>query len=108
MAGMTLLWKRIQMLMDVFLMLVMIFEVTALPLITVPGWFTGLGPVFPVTADVASLYGVMLGGRGVTGLWGTGGLVWMAVTAAAYLADGITVFRALEHITKIRGTLGAY
>jgi ABC-2 type transport system permease protein len=107
-AGMTLLWKRIQILMDVFLMLVMIFAVTALPVITVPGWFTGLGRVFPVTADVASLYGVMLGHRGVTGLWGTGGLVWVAVTAAAYLTAGLIVFRVLERITRIRGTLGTY
>lgn len=108
MAGMTLLWKRIQILMDVFLMLVMIFAVSALPLFTVPGWFTGLGRVFPVTADVASLYGVMLGHRGVTGAWGTGGLVWVAVTAAAYLAAGLVVFRVLERASKARGSLGAY
>jgi ABC-2 type transport system permease protein len=108
MAGMTLLWKRIQILMDVLLMLVMIFAVAALPVITVPGWFTGLGRLFPVTADVASLYGVMLGHRGVTGAWGTGGLVWMAVTAAGYLAAGLVVFRVLERVTKARGRLGAY
>jgi hypothetical protein len=108
MAGMTLLWKRIQILMDVSLMLVMIFAFTALPVITVPGWFAGLGRVFPVTADVASLYGVMLGHRGVSGLWGTGGLVWVAVTAAAYLAAGLVTFRVLERVTKARGTLGAY
>jgi ABC-2 type transport system permease protein len=107
-AGMTLLWKRIQLLQETFLMLVMIFAFTALPVLAVPGWFTGLGRVFPVTADVASLYGVMLGRQGVTGLWGTGGLVWMAVTAAAYLAAGLVVFRVLERITKARGTLGAY
>jgi ABC-2 type transport system permease protein len=63
-AGMTLLWKRIQILVDVFLMLVMIFA--------------------------------------VTGLWGTGGLVWVVVTAAAYLAAGITVFRVLSRLTRIR------
>jgi ABC-2 type transport system permease protein len=107
-AGMTLAWKRIQLLQETFLMLVMIFAVTALPLFTVPGWFTGLGRVFPVTASVASLYGVMLGHRGVTGLWGTGGLVWLAVTAAAYLAAGLVVFRVLERLTKTRGTLTAY
>ena len=106
--GMTLLWKRIQLLQETILLLVMIFAVTALPLITVPGWFTGIGRVFPVTADVASLYGVMLGHRGVTGAWGTGGLVWVMVTAAAYLAAGIVVFRVLERITKGRGTLAAY
>jgi hypothetical protein len=107
-AGMTLLWKRIQLLNDMLLMLVMVFAVSALPLITVPGWFTGISRVFPVTADVASLYGVMLGHRGVTGPWGTGGLVWVTVTAAAYLAAGVAVFRMLEHLTKVRGALSAY
>jgi ABC-2 type transport system permease protein len=107
-AGMTLLWKRIQLLQEIFLMLVMMFTFTALPVISAPGWFTGIGRVFPVTADVASLYGVMLGHRGVAGLWGTGGLVWVAVTAAAYLAAGILIFRVLSRLTRIRGTLGAY
>ena len=106
--GMTLLWKRIQLLQEGVLMLVMIFAFAALPVFTVPGWFAGLGRVFPLTSPVTSLYGVMLGHRGVTGAWGTGGLVWLIVTAAAYLAAGITVFRVLERITKIRGTLGAY
>jgi len=108
MAGMTLRWKRIQLMQDAVLLLVMIFAVSALPLITVPGWYSGLSRVFPVTSDVASLYGVMLGHRGVTGLWGTGGLVWVAVTAAAYLAAGLVVFRVLERITKARGALAAY
>jgi hypothetical protein len=50
----------------------------------------------------------MLGHRGVTGAWGTGGLVWVAVTAVAYLAAGIITFRVLERITKVRGALAAY
>ena len=72
------------------------------------GWFADLGRVFPITSPVASLYGVMLDHQGVTRPWGTGGLVWLAVTAAAYLAVGMVVFRVLECITKVRGTLGAY
>jgi ABC-2 type transport system permease protein len=107
-AGMTLLWKRIQLLQEGVLMLVMIFAFAALPVFTVPGWFAGLGRVFPLTSSVTSLYGVMLGHRGVTGPWGTGGLVWVAVTAAAYLATGILAFRVLERITRGRGTLGSY
>jgi hypothetical protein len=50
----------------------------------------------------------MLGHRGVTGPWGPGGLVWVAVTAAAYLAAGLIVFRVLERLTKRRGALAAY
>jgi hypothetical protein len=71
--GMTLLWKRIQLLQECVLMLVMVFAFVALPVFTVPGWFAGLGRVFPLT----SRYGVMLGHRGVTGAWGTGGLAWL-------------------------------
>jgi len=107
-AGLTLLWKRIQLLQETTLLLLMVFAISALPVLAVPGWFTGIGRVFPATAGVASLYGVMLGHRGVTGLWGTGGLIWVAVTAAAYLAAGITTFRVLERATKARGTLSAY
>ncbi|MDR2983472.1 MAG: hypothetical protein LBV34_01400, partial [Nocardiopsaceae bacterium] len=107
-AGLTLLWKRIQLLQEAILMLVQIFAISALPLLALPGWFTGIGRVFPVTADVASLYGVMLGHRSVTHLWGTGGLVWIAITAAAYLAAGVAIFRVLERVAKARGALGAY
>jgi hypothetical protein len=107
-AGMTLLWKRIQLLQETFLLLVQVFAVSALPLLTVPGWFATIGRAFPVTSAVASLYGVTLSHRGVTQLWGTGGLLWVTVTATAYLAAGIGTFRVLEHLTKTRGTLGAY
>jgi ABC-2 type transport system permease protein len=44
----------------------------ALPVIAVPGWFAGLGGLFPATATVASLYGTMIGHHGVTKLLGTG------------------------------------
>ena len=108
MAGMTLLWKRIGILQDGFLLLVMMFVFAGVPVLTLPGWFTGLSRVFPATSQVASLYGVMLGHRGVSGLWGIGGLAWVVVTSVAYLVVGIIVFRLLERITKVRGTLGTY
>lgn len=50
----------------------------------------------------------MLGHRGVTAPWGTGGLVWVLVTAAAYLAVGVTAFRVLERAAKVRGALTRY
>lgn len=77
-------------------------------LIAVPGWFSSLGRFLPATAVTASLYGALIGHRGVTGLWGTGGLVWHLVTAAAYLAAGILAFRLGERTARTRGTIGAY
>lgn len=106
--AMTLVWKRIQMLQEGFLMMVMVFAVSALPIIAVPGWFSGLGRFFPATGAVASLYGVMLGHRGVGGLWGTGGLVGLLFTATAYIAAGIVAFRLGERTARTRGSLGAY
>lgn len=106
--GMTLIWKRIQLLQEGLLLLIMIFAFSALPVLTVPGWFAGLGRGFPVTDIVASLYRVLIARRPVTGLWGTGGLIWLLVTSAAYLTAGILAFRLGERIAKARGSLGRY
>ena len=66
--GLTLAGKRIQMLQEAMLVLVMLFAFSAVPLVRVPGWFAGIGHYFPVTAAVASLYGVLLGHRPATTL----------------------------------------
>jgi len=73
--------------------------------LAVPGWFAGLGRVFPGTATVASLYRALIAGRPVTAPWGTGRLAWLLVTAAAYVAAGIVAFRLGERAAKPRGTL---
>ena len=106
--GMTLVWKRIQMLQEGFLLLVMIFSISALPVLAVPGWFADLGRVFPVTAAVASLYDVLIARQPATALWGTGRLAWLLATAAGYLATGILAFRLGERVAKTRGTLARY
>jgi hypothetical protein len=43
-----------------------------------------------------------------TALWGTGGLAWLLVTTAAYLAAGIAAFRLGERAAKTRGTVPRY
>jgi ABC-2 type transport system permease protein len=106
--GLALAGRHIQMLQEGMLMLTLLFSMSAVPLFTVPGWFAAIGHYFPVTAGVGSLYGVLLGHRPVTALWGTGGLVWVLVTAAAYLAAGVLAFRLGERSAKRRGTLGQY
>jgi ABC-2 type transport system permease protein len=106
--GLTLVFKRIQLLNDSVMIVVMLASAGAVPLIAVPGWMAGAGRAFPLTAGIASLYGVMLGHRSVTALWGTGGLIWLLVTAAAYLAAGILAFRLCERAAKTRGSLARY
>jgi ABC-2 type transport system permease protein len=51
---------------------------------------------------------VLIARQPVTALWGAGGLIWLLVTAAAYLATGIVAFRLGEKTAKTRGTLARY
>lgn len=106
-AGMTIRWKRIQLLNDTTMIAVMIFSASAVPLLHVPGWMATTGRFFPVTNAIASLYGLMLGHRTIHA-WGSGGLVWVAVTAASYLIVGIAGFGLLERAAKARGSLARY
>jgi ABC-2 type transport system permease protein len=107
-AGATLIWKRIQLVNDTVLMLIMLFSASAVPLITVPAWWADTSRAFPLTAGVASLYEVMLRRRSVTEPWGPGGLVWLIVTATSYLLAGILAFHLGEQAAKRRGSLARY
>jgi ABC-type multidrug transport system permease subunit len=107
-AGATLVWKRIQLVNDTVLMLIMLASAAAVPLITVPGWWAGTSRVFPLTAGVASLTSILLRHQTAAQSWGMGGLVWLAATAAGYLLAGILTFHLGERTAKRRGTLARY
>ncbi len=107
-AGATLVWKRIQLLNDTVLMIVFLLSASAIPLITVPRWWADASRAFPLTAGVAGLYHALIAHRSPLPMWGTGGLVWLAVTATGYLAGGIIAFQLGEHTAKRRGTLSRY
>jgi hypothetical protein len=107
-AGATLVYKRIEIVNNGVLMLVMIFSASALPLIHVPAWWADASHAFPLTDGVGSLYNVMIAGRPVTSAWGIGGLVPLFTVSAAYLFAGIATFIAAERVAKNRGTLGRY
>ena len=107
-AGATLVWKRVQLVNDTVLMLVMLFSAAAVPLIAVPAWWADTGRAFPLTAGIASLNNLMLRHRSITQALGMGGLVWLVVTATGYLAAGILAFRLGEHTAKRRGSLARY
>ncbi|WAX59176.1 ABC transporter permease [Jatrophihabitans cynanchi] len=107
-AGATLVWKRIQLVNDTVLMLVMLFSAAAVPLIAVPAWWADTARAFPLTAGIASLNNLMLDHRSISQTWGTGGLVPLMVTAAGYLAAGILAFRLGDHTAKRRGSLARY
>jgi len=107
-AGATLVYKRIQLVNDLVLLMVMIFSASALPLIHVPGWWADTAHAFPLTDGVGSLYNTMLAHHSLTAAWGIGGLVPLLTIPTAYLLAGIATYTLGEHIAKNRGTLGRY
>lgn len=107
-AGATLVWKRIQLVNDTVLLMVMLFSASAIPLIAVPGWWANASHAFPLTDGVANLYTALFTPQAVTTPWGLGGLIPMLTTTIAYLAAGILAFTLGERTAKRRGTLGRY
>jgi ABC-2 type transport system permease protein len=107
-AGATLAWKRIQLVNDTVLMLVMLFSASAVPLIKVPTWWADASHAFPLTDGVGSLHRALLADGPATTAWGIGGLVPALTTTSAYLAAGILAFTLGGRVAKRRGTLGCY
>jgi ABC-2 type transport system permease protein len=101
-AGITLVWKRIQMLNDLVLLSVLFFSGAVLPLAEMPGWAKTISTPLFMTHTVAGLRTVMLDGHSLT-LGGTSGLAWMLATTAAWFIAGLLVFR--ERTAQRRGTL---
>ena len=107
-AGATLIWGRIEMVTESVLLLMFVGSASAVPLVTLPAWWAKFGRVLPVNLSLENIFGVLLRGRSATTPWGPGGLVWVLVVAAAYLAAGIFAFRVGEKTAKRRGSLSRY
>ncbi len=102
------MWKRIQLVNDFVLTLVMLFSASAIPLIDVPGWWSDTSHALPLTDGVGSLYTALFTDESITSPWGIGGLVPLLVVSLAYFAAGILAFGLGERTAKRRGTLGRY
>lgn len=106
-AGITLVWKRIQMLNDLVLLGVFFFSGAVLPPAEMPGWVDAVGTPLFMTHAVAGLRTVMLDGD--TLAWGgTGGLAWMLGTSVAWFASGLLMFRFCERIARRQGSLSHF
>lgn len=107
-AGATLVWKRIQLVNDTLLTVVMLFSASAVPLIQTPHWWQVASHLLPLTDAVGSLYRALFTDTSVLAPWGVGGLVPLVVVSFAYLAAGIVSFGVGERVARRRGTLGSY
>lgn len=106
-AGLTLVWKRIPLLNDMALMLVMFLSGAILPVTAMPGWAETAGKPLFLTHSMAGLRTVMLDGATIP-THGPGGIIWMLSTAAAWFLAGLVLFRVCERIAQRRGSLSHY
>ncbi len=106
--GLTLLFKRLEILKELFQLVVLIFGGVFISLDRLPGWMAAIARFLPLTPGIEALRKTLLDGVSLVSLATDGTLVWLVGTAAAYLVLGIAIFRWCERITKRRGTLGQY
>lgn len=106
-AGLTLVFKRMQLVNDLVLGVMMLVSGAMLPLAALPPWVTGVAwPLFLAQA-VAGLRTTMLYGHSLP-TWGLGGRVWLAAVSVAWLAVGVAVFVVAERIARRQGSLARY
>lgn len=106
-AGITLVWKRIQVLNDLILMFAFFFSGAVLPLSEMPGWAEGISTSLFMTHATEALRITMLDNAALP--WGgAGGWAWTLGTAAVWLTTGLIVFRACERIARRSGSLSHY
>jgi ABC-type polysaccharide/polyol phosphate export permease len=106
--GLTLRFRRIEILKELFQLVVLIFGGVFISLDRLPGWMADIARVLPLTPGVETLRKTLLDGVPLATLAKDGTLLWLIGNAAAYLVLGIAVFRWCELLAKREGTLGQY
>lgn len=106
-AGLTLAWKRVELLQEMVLLLIMFVSGAILPLTSMPGWVAAVAKPIFLTHPIAAVRTTLLDGQPIP-LWGTGGWVWMSGTAVGWLALGILAFGVGNRFAKRHGSLARY
>lgn len=105
--GLTLVFKRLELVNDGLFGLLFMFGGTLLPLAGTPGWNAAVARLVPVSHTAAALRRVALDGRPLA-VTGDGGLLELTATTAAWLVAGVVAFHLGEGIAKRRGSLSRY
>jgi ABC-2 type transport system permease protein len=106
-AGLTLAWKRVELLQEVVLMIIMFISGAILPLANLPGWVQGLAKPIFLTHPIEAARLTLVDNRSIP-VWGTGGWVWMVATTAGWLALGVLAFGIGNRAAKRNGRLVSY
>ena len=106
--GLTLIFKRLEVLKEMFQIVVLMFGGVFVSLDRMPGWMETIARFLPLTPGVEVLREILLEGISLLGLASDGTLLWLVGNAVVYLLLGIVIFQWCERIAKRRGTLGQY
>lgn len=106
-AGLTLAWKRVELLQEAVLVLIMFASGAILPLDALPGWIGDVAQWIFLTHPIEALRATLLDGETI-GLWGTGGWAWMTATTLGWLALGVAAFALGNRHAKRHGSLSRY
>lgn len=105
--GLTLLWKRVELLNDMLILIVFFLGAVIVSLDDMPAWMAAIGRLLPVTHPITAARHTLLDGHGLA-LTGDGGLLTMTAVAAAWVAAGVMAFNAASRRVRRDGTLTRY
>jgi ABC-2 type transport system permease protein len=106
--GLTLRFKRLEILKELLQAIVVLFGGVFVSLKHMPHWMATVARFLPITPGIEGLQKILLAGSSLRMLVGDGTFWWLIGDALAYLVLGIIIFRWCEHIAKRLGTLGQY
>lgn len=106
--GLTLIWKRVEMIHELALGLMAFLSGALLPLDRLPAWMADIGRLTPISQGVVGLRALLVGGSTSLPSNGDGSLLWTIGISLGWLVLGIVVFNIGESLIRRQGSLGRY
>ena len=103
--GLTLIWKRVEMIHELALGLMAFLSGALLPLDRLPEWMADVGRFTPISQGVVGLRALLVGGSTSLPSNGDGSLLWTIGISLAWMLLGIVVFNVGESFARGQGSL---
>ncbi|MER5997534.1 ABC transporter permease [Nonomuraea angiospora] len=107
--GLTLVFKRIEIITQLSVAVYAIAGGTLVPLAAMPDPVAFLSRLaVPIAPGIEAMRDILLGGHSLAALPTGWGLGWLLVQPLLITIAGVVLFNRLEHLARRRGTLGRY
>lgn len=106
--GLTLIWKRVEMIHELALGLMVFLSGALLPLDRLPSWMAVIGRFTPISQGVVGLRTLLVGGSTSLPSNGDGSLAWTLAISVGWLLLGIVAFNLGGSAARRQGSLGRY